>query len=107
MGQHPSKTRRIQLHQMLVDVLDSKNVYFQPPESTKLKYPCIIYSLDDIDADYADDIPYIDNRRYSVTVIDRDPDSLIRDKISQMKTSSYERGFTSDNLYHYVFNIFY
>ena len=30
------------------------NVYFQPPETIKIKYPCIIYSLDDYDTRFAD-----------------------------------------------------
>lgn len=101
------KNRRKQLHQLLTDVLGSKNVYFQPPESIKLKYPCILYSLDDIDLRYADDIPYIYKRRYSITVIDRDPDGVVKDKVSELKACGFERQYTADNLYHYVFNITY
>ena len=36
--------RRLQLHEELCSVLGSRNVYFQPPETIKLTYPCIIYS---------------------------------------------------------------
>lgn len=107
MGQNPIQNRRIQLHQLLTDILGSNNVYFQPPESIKMKYPCIVYSLADIDSRFADNIPYLHKRRYSVTVIDRDPDSSIRDKMTYLKNCSYERGFTADNLYHYIFNITY
>lgn len=107
MGQDRIKQRRIELHKMLIDLLGSKNVYFQPPESIKMKYPCIIYKLDNINTTYADDMPYLHKRRYSITVIDRDPDSVIRDKVTHLKTSNFERAYVSDNLYHSVFNIFY
>lgn len=107
MDQNPIKSRRHQLQEMLVALLGSENVYYQPPESIKLKYPCIIYELEDIDPRYADNIPYLKKRRYSVTVIDRDPDSSIRDKVSDLPSCGFERHFTSDNLYHYVFNLTY
>lgn len=107
MGQNPIQNRRIQLHKMLVDILGSENVYFQPPATIKMKYPCIVYNLADIDSRFADNIPYFHKRRYSVTIIDRDPDSVIRDKMTYLEKCSFERGFTADNLYHYVFNITY
>lgn len=105
MDHDQMKNQRKILHQMLVDILGSNNVYFQPPESFKLKYPCIIYRLAYIDNVYADNIPYLHKRRYSITVIDRDPESIIRDKITDLKTCSFERSFTSDDLYHTVFNM--
>lgn len=107
MGQNQIQNRRMKLHKMLVDLLGSSNVYFQPPESIKMKYPCIVYHLADIDPVFADNIPYLKKRRYSVTVIDRDPDSVIRDKMSDLQACGFERQFTSDNLYHYVFNLTY
>lgn len=107
MAYSQTKERRIQLHQMLVDILGSKNVYFQPPENIKLKYPCIIYKLDNINSNYADNIPYLHKRRYSITVIDRDPDTILKEKISDLKACAFERSFISSNLYHYVFNLFF
>lgn len=105
MDHDQSKNRRRKLHQILTDILGSKNVYFQPPETVKLKYPCIIYHEDYIDTTYADNIPYLHKKRYSITVIDRDPESVIKDKISDLQACLFERHFTVDNLYHTVFNI--
>ena len=34
---------RLNLHNSLIEALGTKSVYFQPPESVKLVYPCIIY----------------------------------------------------------------
>ena len=49
---------RLDLHKIFQDILGSKNVYFQPPESIKMKYPAIKYSLDDIDKLSGDNIAY-------------------------------------------------
>lgn len=99
--------RRLNLHQILTDILGSDHVYFQPPESLRLVYPCIIYQYDTGDSQFADDRPYIFMRRYQITVIDRDPDSEIPDKVAQLPRCVNDRNFTSDNLNHYTFNLYY
>ena len=38
-----AKTRE-ELHELLVSVLGSRNVYFQPPESIRMQYPAIVYA---------------------------------------------------------------
>ena len=45
---------RLDLQTFLEELLESKNVYFQPPESVKMNYPAIVYALDDIDNVQAD-----------------------------------------------------
>ena len=40
---------RLILHDELITLLGSSNVYFQPPTSIKMNYPCIIYKLDDVE----------------------------------------------------------
>ena len=99
--------RRLKLHQILVDILGSNHVYFQPPESVKLTYPCIVYQYETEDTQFADDLPYVFRRRYQVTVIDPDPDSKIPNKISQLPRCLNDRNFTTDNLNHYSFNLYY
>ena len=47
---------RLELQTLLEDLLESTNVYYQPPENLKMEYPCIRYYKDDIRGDYADDI---------------------------------------------------
>lgn len=103
MGQ----TRRIQFQKILEEILGNDNVYYQPPESIKLKYPCIIYEKNNIDVDYADDSAYQMNDMYLVTLIGRDPDTEIPYQLLLLPTSSFERRFVSDNLYHDVFRIYY
>lgn len=99
--------KRLELQIMLEDILGSRNVYFQPPPSVKLKYPCIVYSRNLITTDYADNNPYTHKDRYQLTLIDRDPDSIFPGMLSRIQTSAFDRSYTTDNLNHTVFNIYY
>lgn len=99
--------RRKELQSLLEEILGSRNVYFSPPESVKLKYPCIIYSKEDEIVRHADDIPYKRDDVYEVTVIDRNPDSDIPDKIAELQSCRFTRSFTSDNLNHHVYRLAY
>lgn len=96
---------RLELHEMLCEVLGSRNVYFQPPESVKMKYPAIVYSRSDISNTYADDTSYLTSKEYLITVIDKDPDSEIPDRISKLPLCRFDRHYTADNLNHDVFTI--
>lgn len=95
--------KRLDLHDKLL--LLCKNVYYQPPETIKMTYPCIIYSLERDNVLNADDAIYNRKKRYSVTIVDRDPDSLLPDSFSDAFNVGMERHFTSDNLHHYIYSI--
>lgn len=99
--------QRLELQQLFVDILGSDHAYFQPPESVKMQYPCIVYHTDFLLSDWADDKPYLKGTRYLVTVIDRDPDSVIPGKIQDLERCVYDRFFTADNLNHHVFKLFF
>lgn len=98
---------RADLHEVLCAVLGSRNVYYQPPEKTKMLYPAIVYSRDDIDNSFADNSVYIQQHAYQVTVIDKDPDSEIVELVSKLPMCRFERHFTSDNLNHDVFSLYF
>lgn len=100
-------SRRLELHQILVDILGSDNVYFQPPASLQMKYPCIIYGRIGLDPKYANNRMYMHKKRYQVTVIDKNPDSEIPDKIAELPMCFFDRHFTANNLNHDVFTIYY
>ena len=99
--------RRLELHQVLLDLLGSGNVYFQPPENIVLAYPCIVYGQYLIKTEFADNESYKNDTSYQVTVIDRDPDTLIPGKVKALPRSRHSRSFVADNLNHYVFNLYY
>ena len=99
--------RRPNLQTLLENVLGSHNVYFQPPPTVQIKYPAIIYSREDIDNTYADNAVYFNKIGYQLTVVDRNPDSKIVDKVSKLPMCRLNRHYTSDNLNHDVFTIYY
>lgn len=98
---------RLELHEVLCDLLGSRNVYFQPPESVKMRYPAIVYSRDDIDNKHANNNPYMQTTAYQVIVIDEDPDSKIVDKVKKLPMSTFDRHYSSDNLNHDTFTLYY
>ena len=98
---------RLDLHELLCEVLDSRNVYYSPPESVKIKYPAIVYSRSDIDNKFANDSVYKQSHVYSITVIDDDPDSEIVERMSSIPKCKFDRHFVSDNLNHDVFTLYY
>lgn len=99
---------RLKLHDELVDVLGSNNCYYQPPESFKMKYPCIRYNLDRIDCKRADNINYNKANYYTITYIHKDADTDLTEKIlDRFQMCRHDRRYTADNLYHDVFVIYY
>ena len=98
--------RRLELHSLLATALGSENVYFQPPPSTTLVYPCVVYERDNNSTKHADNVPYVDTQRYQVTLIDKNPDSDVLDKLKKFPLSSYSRHFATSGLNHDVIVIY-
>lgn len=97
---------RLELHAVLTDILGAKNVYFQPPENIKMKYPCIIYEREGRASNSANDKKYIDHMQYKITVVDKNPDSLILNKVAQLQYCRMSTHFVVDNLNHDIFTIY-
>ena len=105
-------TRRAQLSEELHSLLQKnefeENVYFQPPSSVQMKYPCIRYERGDIFTRHADDMLYMYHDRYTVTVIDPNPDSPIPDiLLKHFRLIKIDRRYTADNLNHTVLTLYY
>ena len=100
--------RRTKLLREIKQFVNGPNVYFQPPESVKLTYPCVICSYDDTLSIYADDKCYQKFHIYRLLVVDKNPDSkfpgLITDHFSY---ASPGRPYISDGLYHFPITLHY
>lgn len=101
------------LHDILCEILgapfpDGENhCYFEPPTNTSMKYPCIVYNCtNDLDI-FADNLHYLKNKRYSVTIIDDDPDSKIPNRLKELPYCTSDRNFDVDGLSHFVYTLFY
>lgn len=99
--------KRLELHEKLCELLGSRNVYYQPPASVKLKYPAIVYSRNRIENRFADNAVYKQEISYQITAIFYDPDDDLPIKLSKFPKCRHDRQFVNDNLYHDVFTIYY
>lgn len=100
--------RRLDLHEILVNILGSRQVYFQPPANVALKYPCIIYGRERADSKFANNSLYLFKQGYQVTLIGLDPDSSdVFTQILRLPLTTFDRSFAADNLNHDVFNLFF
>ena len=99
---------RLKLHEEFLEILESKNVYFTPPTSVKLNYPCIKYSLAQPNVLRANDGVYRVTDQYKVTVIDSNPDSEIYKSIlTHFPMCSIEQMYFAENLFHVVLTLYY
>lgn len=97
---------RLDLQTKLEELLGSRNVYYQPPESIKMSYPAIVYFKAAIVNRHANDTVYNSRTRYEIIVIDKRPDNEVINKILDLSLSSYERSYRSDNLNHDVISLY-
>lgn len=98
---------RLELQTLLENLLGSRNVYFQPPSSVSMKYPAIVYSLNDVVNSHANNSVYSQSIAYTVTVIDKNPDSEYAKKVSKLPMCTFDRPYTADNLNHYVYTLYF
>lgn len=97
---------RLNLDDKFREILGTGNVYFNPPESVKMKYDAIRYTRKKIESRFANNSAYMQNDCYEVIAIYRDPDSDLPKKILQLPMCSHDRQYVADNLYHDVFTIY-
>lgn len=98
---------RLEIQDALEAIDESLHVYFQPPESVKIKYPAIVYKLENVVQRYANDKTYSKDRAYMLRLIHKDPDNDIVDKLVwAFPKIRFDRSYISDNLYHYVYVLY-
>ena len=93
---------RLTLHQALIDVLGSRNVYYNPPETLKMEFPAIVYKLDFIEPIHADNKNYLDWTTYKIFVVSSKPDHPAIRKILNMEMTRYSTSYTREGFYHTV-----
>ena len=96
---------RLDFHNILKEI--TPNVYYQAPTNITMRYPCIKYSRNSIDNKYGSDEVHIQNRSYTVVVMDYNPDSEFVDKLSKLPMCSFGCHYVADNLHHYIFTLYY
>lgn len=99
-------TTRIDVQNMLEELIGSRNVYFQPPSSMRIDYPCIVYSIKSVDNKYANNDIYKQDYFYELILVDSNPDSEYFHKLCKNPNCRFRNTYISDNLNHFVFNFY-
>lgn len=96
---------RMILGSFLENILGTKNIYFQPPDNIQINYPCIIFERTDVDSKKANNSVFIQQYRYKILVISKNPDELVLNKLSNIPNCSYEQHYIMNNLHHDVYSL--
>lgn len=99
--------RRRELQTLLESIQGAEAVYYQPPENLKIVYPCIVYQRENERLNHADNQIYWSKNQYQLTVIDRKPDSEIAERVATLPYCRMNRAFSTSNLHHHVFTIYF
>lgn len=106
--EHTDQEKRLYLHKLLKAIPEVMEVYHQPPETIKMEYPCIRYKWDRNKTNHADDKVYLSRRGYLVTIIDSNPDSVIPGIFEKnFSLVQFDRSYVSNNLYHWVYTLYF
>lgn len=98
---------RTSLQNELTELLESNNVYFQPPASVQMRYPAIRYKFEGLRNTHANDRVYKRMGRYQLTLIDKDPESKFVDRILAIPYCTLVQTYRADNFNHFVFELYY
>lgn len=98
---------RLELQMKLEELLESDEVYYQPPKSVSMNYPAIRYKKTKPMILRADDQIYSKRNCYMVTVISRLPDIPVLDKIEALPYCSWNNHYEVDNLHHDIYVLYY
>lgn len=98
--------RSQELQAAFEELLGSRNVYYNPPESVKMSYDAIRFRRSSINNTFANDSVYVQlPPTFEVTVITRDPDAPIIEKVSKMPKCRFVTSYVADNLCHNIFTL--
>lgn len=97
---------RLELHTELLKFLP--NVYFQPPSNLTMLYPCIVYNKTGRMRHFGNDVIYLSQQEYNITLIEKNPDSNVADNIEKhFQHCAINQYYTVDNLYHTKLSLYY
>lgn len=106
-----TETKRRELQTILENILSNrgleKNVYFQPPETLKMSYPCIVYHRQYMTKIPADNIKYLTDRQYRIIYIDRSPISEVIEDLLNLPYCRFMSHSVVENLNQDAFEIYF
>lgn len=97
---------RLSLQEALEEIVGEGHVYFQPPPSILMKYPCVKYDIESVENRYGDNVKYLLFEKYSFTLMDYDANSQYLDALNSMPYCRFLRKYKADQLNHFVFECY-
>lgn len=98
---------RLEFQSKLEELLESTNVYYNPPSNIQMKYDAIRYSKRKPSVEMANNKKYKNMNCYEIIVIARKQDHPVIEKLLELPYSSWDRYYVADNLHHDVLTIYY
>lgn len=96
-------TLQTTLEEFQKKVGETPHVYFDPPETVKMVYPCFVYHFVEYVDIFSNDELYLRFERYTVTYITKKADPELPRAMSALSGFEFDRHYTSDNLHHFMF----
>lgn len=97
---------RIELHKELEEAFGCK-AYYQPPESLKLTYPCIVYAIERFETRKANNANYLINERYKVSYLHKDvDDSTVKSVLRIFNKMSHAQHYKTNGVYNDVYYLY-
>ena len=84
---------------------ETPHVYFEPPESVKMSYPCFVYHFTGYNAINADDGKYLKSEEYAVRYITKKADPPIPKAFEALPHVSFDTHYVAENLHHFMFTV--
>lgn len=102
----PSKTDR--LIAKCKNIRTVKHVYFEPPETIRMEYPCIRIKRSTMKSTYASNRTYKIDDRYQLVYITREPDSeVVHDILWEFENIRHDNSAVADNLHHDYYTLYF
>lgn len=104
---------RLELQKKLEAILGTREVFFQPPESKKItNFPVIIYTLQQVNTTFASNKRYKIDEAYQITLITKDPETDLYEKILSAFEEDinfhilFDRLTPMNNLNHFYYTVY-
>ena len=99
--------RREEFQEKLSSIPGVRKAYYNAPTNIRMEYPCIRYSIASKKVKFACNGRFDIRDRYTVTLIDRNPESPILQALEEIPYYSFDRMYSADGLHHFVCTIYY
>ena len=88
----------------------TSNVYYNPPSSVSMNFPCFRFNENNTYSIRADNKAYLNTRRWLITYITTDEEeveTVIDKMLGYFQMCNNESVYKADNLVHIVFNLYF